>query len=158
MAQLRSIRHKLRRFAWMNARHRAFLVEAVLWLLLARLSLAVISFRRLSQRLGTFVSPTDPRVERKCSSCPRERMLIAEEISRAVRQAARHVPFRAVCLPQAMAARAMLRRRGVRGVIHFGAARGVQNRLEAHAWVDAAGIKVTGYPLPQGFTEIACLV
>lgn len=85
-------------------------------------------------------------------------MLIAEEISRAVTQAARHVPFRAVCLPQAMAARAMLRRRGVRGVIHFGAARGVQNRLEAHAWVDAAGIKVTGYPLPQGFTEIACLV
>jgi len=56
-----------------------------------------------------------------------------------------------------MAARAMLDRRGVRSVIHFGTARGEALTLSAHAWLDAAGVEVTGYPLDQRYAEIACL-
>lgn len=77
--------------------------------------------------------------------------------------AARHVPFNAVCLPQAMAARIMLKRRGVDSVLHFGARIG-QNKIgpdkpiDAHAWLDAAGVEVTGYPVANTFAEIACFV
>jgi hypothetical protein len=49
-------------------------------------------------------------------------MAVAREIGWAVTTGARHVPFRAVCLPQALAARMMLKRRRVPSVIHFGAA------------------------------------
>jgi hypothetical protein len=57
-----------------------------------------------------------------------------------------------------MAAQAMLRRRGVHSVMHFGAARGADMPLDAHAWLDAAGVEVTGYPVAENFTEIACFV
>jgi hypothetical protein len=30
--------------------------------------------------------------------------------------------------------------------------------LDAHAWLDAAGVEVTGYPVPGRFAEIACFV
>ena len=52
----------------------------------------------------------------------------------------------------------MLKRRGVGSVLHFGAAKGEQKPLDAHAWLDAAGVEVTGYPVAAKFTEIACFV
>jgi hypothetical protein len=81
----------------------------------------------------------------------------------AVTRAARHVPFNAVCLPQAMAARIMLKRRGVDSVLHFGARIGQDKigqdkPIDAHAWLDAAGVEVTGYPVANTFAEIACFV
>jgi hypothetical protein len=44
---------------------------------------------------------------------------VAEEVGWAVTRAVRHVPFNAVCLPQAMAARIMLKRRSVENVLYF---------------------------------------
>jgi hypothetical protein len=76
----------------------------------------------------------------------------------AVTRAARHVPFSAVCLPQAMAARIMLKRRGVDSVLHFGARIGQDKPIDAHAWLDAAGVEVTGYPVAKTFAETACFV
>ena len=156
MARLRSIRRPLRRFAQVGNSRRALVVEAVSWLLLARLALILVPFPTLARRIGTFVPPADPRVARAAAS--RDDSRIAEDISWAVTRAARHVPFKAVCLPQAMAARVMLKRRGVASVMHFGAAKGEAKPLNAHAWLDAAGVEVTGYPVAANFAEIACFV
>lgn len=82
----------------------------------------------------------------------------AEEIGWAVTRSARYVPFKAACLPQAMAARVMLERRGVSSVLHFGAARGQDKPLDAGALLDATGVDVTSYPMTQNFAEIACFV
>ncbi len=156
MALSRSIRRPLRRFAQVGHARRALVVEAVACLLLARLGLIFVPFPKLARRLGHFVPPSDPR-----AAAARERTLqaaVAEEIGWAVTRAARHVPFKAVCLPQAMAARVMLKRRGVASVMHFGAARGQEKPLDAHAWLDAAGVEVTGYPVAKNFAEIACFV
>jgi hypothetical protein len=57
-----------------------------------------------------------------------------------------------------MAARMMLARRGIASTMHFGAGRGRDKPLDAHAWLDAAGVEVTGYPLAAGLVEIACFV
>ncbi|HWC93083.1 MAG TPA: lasso peptide biosynthesis B2 protein [Pseudolabrys sp.] len=158
MARLHSIRRRLRRFAQVGNRRRALLAEAVAWLLLTRLALLLVPFPRLARRLGTFVPPSDARaVAARRSGAPSATSL-AEEIGWAVTHAARHVPFNAVCLPQAMTARIMLKRRGVGSVLHFGAAKGEQRPLDAHAWLDAAGVEVTGYPVAAKFTEIACFV
>lgn len=56
-----------------------------------------------------------------------------DPIVRAVAQAAAVMPFRAVCLQQALACQIMLRRRGVEARLHYGVAIG--ERLEAHVWV-----------------------
>ena len=139
------------------------LIEAVAWLLVARLSLIFVSFPRLARRLGTLVAPTDARALRARSNDQEDQARVAEEVGWAVTRAARHVPFSAVCLPQAMAARIMLKRRGVDSVLHFGARIGQDKigqdkPIDAHAWLDAAGVEVTGYPVASTFAEIACFV
>jgi hypothetical protein len=81
-----------------------------------------------------------------------------ETIAAVVALAARNVPFKAVCLPQAMAAKAMLDRRGITSVMHFGAGFGTTKSIDSHAWLDARGVPVTGYPISPGTAEIACFV
>ena len=158
MALSRSIRRPLRRFAQVENRRRALVVEAVVCLLLARLALIFIPFPRLARRLGAFVRPSDPRAMQERATGANEHARVAEEIGWAVTRSARYVPFNAVCLPQAMAARVMLKRRGVASVMHFGAAKGTDKPHDAHAWLDAAGVEVTGYPVAKKFSEIACFV
>ncbi len=158
MARLRSIRRPLRRFAQVGAGRRALVAEAVAYLLLARLALIFVPFPRLARRLGAFVSPAEARAAQASAQLAQDHVRIAEEVGWAVTRSARYVPFKAVCLPQAMAARVMLKRRGVASVMHFGAAKGKEKPLDAHAWLDAAGVEVTGYPVAEGFAEIGCFV
>lgn len=155
MARLRSILPKLRRLTRIGRARLALLIEAAFWLLAARLSLIVIPFPRLARRLGSFVPPTDARTMRAAAQ---DHARLAQEISWAVTRSARHLPFKVVCLPQAMAARIMLKRRGVASVMHFGAAKGTEKPFDAHAWLDAAGVEVAGYPVAPGQVEIACFV
>ncbi len=150
MARLRSIRHPLRRFAQVGHRRRFLVTEAALCLLLARLGLIFVPFPRLARWLGDFVPPSDPRALRARVPIDTEAPL-AQEVGWAVTRAARYLPFKAVCLPQAMAARVMLKRRGIASVMHFGAAKGETKPLDAHAWLDAAGVEVTGYPVAPAF-------
>jgi len=158
MAQKRSIRRPLRRFAQVSYQCRALVVEAVAWLLLARLALIFIPFPRLARSLGAFVAPNDARALRARSKGSREQIEFAEEVGLAVTRFARYAPFRAVCLSQAMAARVMLKRRGVSSVLHFGAGRGKDKPLDADARLNTAGVEVTGYPVAKYFAEIACFV
>lgn len=158
MARLRSIRRPLRRFGQVGQRRRVLVVEAVAWLWLSRLALIVIPFPRLARRLGKFVTPAVARALQTKSKRLQDDTRLAEEVGWAVTRSARYVPFKAVCLPQAMAARIMLKRRGVASVLHFGAAKGKEKPLDAHAWLDAAGVEVTGYPVAKNFAEIACFV
>ena len=156
VARLHSIPRLLRRFAQLDCRKRLLLAEAAYDLLAARLALIFISFPRLARRFGTLVSATDSPLSR--ASADPKQALIAVDVGWAVTRAARYVPFKPVCLPQAMAAHRMLRRRGVASVIHFGAAKGRVKPLDTHAWIDAAGVEVTGYPVAEQLTEIARFV
>ncbi|HTZ03503.1 MAG TPA: lasso peptide biosynthesis B2 protein [Xanthobacteraceae bacterium] len=158
MARLRLIRRLLLRYRQIDHRRRLLLPEAVAFLLAARLALIFIPFPVLARRLGSFVPPSDARVAHARAPAPGDTVEIAEAVGWAVTRAARYVPFKAVCLPQAMAAQVMLRRRGVNSVMHFGAGRGTDKPIDAHAWLDAAGVEVTGYPVAEGFAEIACFV
>ena len=158
MARLRLIRRLLRRLGEIGTHRRALVAEAVLWLLMARLTLVVVPFPRLARWLGTFVAPGDPRVAAAVATASQEHTQLAQDVGWAVTRSARYVPFEAVCLPQAIAARVMLKRRGIGSVLHFGASMKGEAPLEAHAWLDAAKVEVTGYPVAKGFAEIGCFV
>lgn len=158
MWRLRSIGRLIRSFVRLDGARRALVVEAAAWLLAARLALILVPFPRLARWLGTFVSPADGRAVGARSSGPDEHRRLARHIGWAVTRAAHHVPFRAACLPQAMAARMMLGRRGVKSVLHFGAMTSERATFDAHAWLDAAGVAVTGYPVATEAVEIACFI
>jgi hypothetical protein len=159
MVRLRSIPRLLRSFAQIERRRRWLFAEAAVRILVARLAVLLLSFPRLAQRLGILVPAADPRIglTRSASSKPREKS-IARDISWAVTRAAHHLPFGASCLTQAIAAQGMLKRRGIPSVMHFGAGKGQTRPLDAHAWLDAAGVNVTGYPVADHLAEIACFV
>jgi len=157
-AMHRLTRRLVRRFGQIENRQRLLLAEAAVWLWLARLALIVVPFPRLARRLGTVLPPAEARaVQAQWRAQPRAEATAAV-IGWAVTRAARYVPFRAVCLPQAMAARMMLKRRGIGSVLHFGAILGQEKPIDAHAWLDAAGVEVTGYPVARNYAEIACFV
>jgi len=78
----------------------------------------------------------------------------AKVIAQAIARAARHVPFRAVCLQQAFAALLMLRSGGLAATVHFGLLRD-GGELKAHAWSRCGDVPVTGVAASSGFAPIA---
>jgi hypothetical protein len=151
MARSRSTRRLLHRFVQVGHRRHALTVEAVAWLLLARLALIFIPFPRLARRFGTFVPPTDARALQARNRTSPAHAQLAEDIGWAVTRSARYVPFGTVCLPQAVAARVMFKRRVVSRALHIGAGKERHRPIDAHVWLDATGVEVTGYPRGEGF-------
>ena len=132
---------RLRRFLQMPHRQRLLLLEAALFLGLARLALLALPFGRIA-----------PWLQRSPDSGTRDTATVLA-VGQAVTIAARNVPWNAVCLPQAMAAKAMLARRGQGSALHLGAAR-AGDGLTAHAWLVAGGEVVVG---EAGIAEVAPL-
>ncbi len=114
-----------------------------MFLALARLVLLVVPFRRIV-----------PWLERAPDSAARDATAIAA-VRQAVTVAARTVPWNAVCLPQAMASKAMLARRGQGSALHIGAGRSDRRALTAHAWLVAGGEVVIGEAGMDDVTPLA---
>jgi hypothetical protein len=128
---------------------RALLLEAVFWLVAARLAIFFLPFPRIAHYLGELRPPLGGERE-----FPQDQS-IARDISWAIDRSARLFPFRVVCLPRALAGWQMLHRRRVAGQVHFGASRvGVNSGFRTHAWLDASGVEVTGYPEAYECVEI----
>jgi hypothetical protein len=62
------------------------------------------------------------------------------------------------CVPHAMAALAMLRRRGIGADVHFGILRNPPSGLpiEAHVWVTVGDIVVAGESVMSAFVKLTC--
>ena len=129
-----------------SPRRLGLFAEAALRLLRARAALTIRPFHKIVRGLGDFVPPEqDPVIEAQPQPADAE---IARAVGRAISSAARRLPFEFLCLPRALAAQAMLRRRGIATSLYLGVRREGESVMEAHAWVDAAGIGVTGHPVP----------
>ncbi|TCT07517.1 lasso peptide biosynthesis B2 protein [Aquabacter spiritensis] len=147
-----AIARKLRTLAGAGPRRQMMALEAGACLAAARVATGLLPFRIIAGWLGPFVPPAAAPAPFVRADHKRA----AQEIGWAVRSVAAHAPFKAVCLQQALAAHAMLRRRGIPSVVRFGAGRGDAKPLDAHAWVDAAGVAVTGHPVAPHIAEIGC--
>ena len=141
----------LRKLATLRAMSRAdrrMVVEAVAWLAVARLAVIVVPFRHLA----AWLERTSP-LERTSGGAEAVET-VRREVRRAVTAAARNVPWNAVCLPQAMAAKAMLSRRQCSSTFHLGAGFDPSGKLIAHAWLTSGGEVVIG---ADGMPEVTPL-
>lgn len=125
----------LRRVPRLTIRELAQFAEAAGALTVAWLAIKILPFRRLMRttHLGRAA------VDRSAT----ERSALALEVRRAVKRAARRLPWTIVCFPQAMAAHWMLRRRGALSRLHYGL-RSADAKLTAHVWVTLGGETVVG--------------
>ena len=82
----------------------------------------------------------------------REAFQRGKRIGRMVERVAGVLPWKPVCLPQALATSAMLRRRGVDHLVQFGVRTPAEMR--SHAWVTVSGWTVVGLRIGE-FTPVA---
>ena len=103
---------------------RVYLREAILMLVLARLAVRLLP----AQRIVAWASRAPRRVNRFAG-------YEAVRVTHTVELAGNMRWMQAECLPRALAAQAMLRRRGIASRLCFGVARD-GDALAAHAWVE----------------------
>ena len=140
MGSSMKLRRKGKSFLRMRTADRRLVVEAVLMLGVARLLVITVPFRVMAPWLSR-APETDSFDEE-----------LLRRVRWAVTAAARNVPWNAVCLPQAMAAKAMLARRGCGSSFHLGTGLDTQGKLIAHAWLVSGGTVVVGAAGISGVT------
>jgi hypothetical protein len=123
------------------------LVEAGLVLAAARLAL-LLPFSWIARWMGKLQEEVE-------SDLRPGQLRHARRVGWAVRTAARRFPLKLVCLPQAVAAKAMLRSRGVPSTLFLGVRPESAAGLSAHAWLRAGSTLVTGRAEHKRFHEVA---
>jgi len=122
-------------------RDRRLLLEAVLWLACARITILTVPFRWTTRLLAMKPSgetePTQAFVTSPAFA-PRARW--------ALKVAAARTPWKSNCLTKAVAGAGMLRLRQIASTLALGVAKSTSERggMRAHAWLRCGGIIVTG--------------
>ncbi len=150
---MRSLSALARTARTLPARQWVMIAEAVLMLLIARICLLLFRFRTLASRFGESTDVAAPLPEHRTTADAQTAKMLGQSVA----IAARRVPFRAVCLQQALAAALMLRRRGLQASVFFGVspADAEHSELKSHAWVRSGAVKVVGYPVPAHCIAVA---
>jgi hypothetical protein len=122
---------RIRRRPWnrwrtLPGKKRWLLLEAFATLLAARCALALLPVRWIFRWLESPLRNADASTASD----------IAERVRWAVLTVARYGPLSFVCFPQALAAHAMLRRRGIQSIMHYGVRRSADRRMRAHTWLE----------------------
>lgn len=142
--------HRVRQFARLAAGEKVIFSCAFALLGVARLMLWAQPFRRLARCLGQsrrhvgYSHLLDP-----------DQLRQAAQIGKLVRLAARHSPWQSKCLVQAMAAKVLLACMRIPATVYLGVAGSKPRGLQAHAWVTAGPVYVTGIHETRDFTVIA---
>ena len=136
------------KFLRRNGSDRLLLLEALAWLCWARLLLVTVPFRWIARRLGRQMGVST-------ASLAESDRLLVQRVSWAVQAVSIHAPLGFVCLPQAMAAKWMLRRRGLESTLYLGLRAGERATLSAHAWLRAGDRILTGRSESTGHQIIA---
>ena len=122
-------------------------MEAYALLGLARLVINIVKFDRLVSKLGT------PRLESP-ARVPGSQLREAKRIAWAIQTASRFTPWKSNCFPQAIAAKFLLRQRGIASTLYLGAAFKARTEMEAHAWLRCGPLYVTGGPGHRHFGTV----
>lgn len=140
--------HHTRERRW---KRRARVFEATLTLAAMALILHILPSRYVTRHLlGKALGVETPLAEPRT---PPSSVIVAT--SRAIHRADALLPFPTLCLAQAMAGRAMLRRRGETVLIHLSVRMTNNGQNAAHAWLTCHGHVVVGLGRPSDQVEIA---
>lgn len=136
-----------RKYSRLSARRKWLVIESVFYLVLARLALRLLPFRKLTWFLN--------RVPKSANLTEAQREQLRNDVSWAIAATAAHLPGKTVCFPRGIAAQAMLRRRGIAATLYYGAATLPDERLAAHVWVQDGQEGVVGHLEARRFSVLA---
>jgi len=139
---------KLATFAELDREERSAAFEAAAALLSARILVAFIPLRYWRDR---FLHTTAAQAIGSVATHESKSIALVRQ---AIKRAMRNAPLDYICLPQALAARWMLDRRGIASELRIGAMHNDSGRSAVHAWLWAGGDFVTGDCDPSKFALI----
>jgi hypothetical protein len=130
-----------------NGSEKTLLIEAILFLGVARLMVRTVPFSWIARLIGRYMDDSSRFVSK-------QEHQLARMIGQAVVSAAGYTPWESVCLPQAMAGQWMLKRRRIPGILYLGVSRDPSKTsgLSAHAWLRCGKLILTG---AQGHEKFA---
>lgn len=137
----------LQRLRDLHPRQRLLLAEAFVVLAATSAAIKFLPFRRVvaaaAREPSLRISPgwQEPEVIR--------------QVRWAVDRIATLVPWRSVCFQKGLAAHVLLRRRGVKSLLHYGVRRAPDGEMGAHVWVTVEGMAVVGGKEAPEFTCLA---
>jgi hypothetical protein len=139
---------RLGKFLSLPRADRLLLAEAGFWLGVARLTILFLPFRWIKLGWG------EPRSlsSGKSEVTPPE---LLDRVSWVLTTASRRLPWDCLCLAQAMAGKAMLKRRGISSTLYIGLTRDGVSQVQGHAWLKCGKQVITGQQGMEGFTVIA---
>jgi hypothetical protein len=127
---------------------RLLLLEAFALLGVARLTVLILPFKWLAFSLGRHMHESGMQI------CAPD-LQHARMVGQAIHSAANNTPWESVCLPRAVAAQWMLRRRHIAGTLYLGVAKDDDQKLIAHAWLRCGDVIVTGETGMERFTVVS---
>lgn len=130
---------KIISFGRLPSQEKLAVVEAFLLLSWARFLIKLVPVRMWRSQMA--VSHRDDAIG---SLSEREREA-GRLVARSIKLAVRNAPVELVCLPQALAARWMLRRRGVDSRLFIGTKLGETGDRNFHAWLKVQELWITGH-------------
>lgn len=137
-----SVSRFLRRPRW----QKFLLLESYIFLFGARVLVVALPFKYVSRLVG--VKGESPS-EKLASELPLQ-------VRWSVTTASRYAFWNTLCLTQALAAKFMLNRRGLKSTLYLGTTRPSEGQFVAHAWVRCGDLIVTGEKGHEDYTVVAC--
>lgn len=120
---------KVYKFFSLSFSQKCMFFEALFWLVLAKLLIVLVPFRKIAPYLGVL----NGDVRSRLSSAETKK---SEAVKLAILMTSGNVGWKSVCLDQAMAASVMLKRRKVPHQLCMGVKKDEQKAaIEAHAWI-----------------------
>jgi len=135
----------LRRFVSLSWHERRVLTEVVIRVLIARVAISTLPFRRIAPVLGR------PRAVSRASPLPEQQHMI-DTLAWATAAVERRFPR--TCLAQAIAANAILKRHDIPRTVYLGMKKDTEGDWSAHAWLRCGGQILTGGPDTEGFAVV----
>lgn len=129
---------------------KVMIIEGLLFLFAARVTLRIIPFKRIAQKLGRHMweTPTTNHLQNKEA---------IHTVRRTLDRLSGKTLWETTCLTRAMAGKVMLNRRGIACTLYFGLAKETteNNGLKAHAWLRSGNSLITGGGNLSSFTVVS---
>lgn len=148
MTILTTLGRRIRIISLMKRSDKILLIEAFFLAAICRLIILTVPFKMYKNCLGTYNKETsyDSNIQDN---------LTIKKVARVIATISKYTPWQTKCLVQAMTAQRILRRRKVFTTIYLGVRKDKNNNVQAHAWLRAGRVIVTGGHNIDSFKEVA---
>ncbi|MFH1728805.1 MAG: lasso peptide biosynthesis B2 protein [Pseudomonadota bacterium] len=138
---------RIKKFLRLKSENKLFVLELAFFLFFARISIIILSPKYLKIILGK---------HKQNDEAQNVDFQMLNKISYYINKVSKYMPVKSNCLPQAIAAKIMLKRRKINSTLYIGMGKDKKNNsLIAHAWLKVGETPVTGGKNNAEYSEVA---